>query len=159
MYVLREDSFTLTFSLSVLNNNNNNREVSTLWLATRFYQNISSRTFHSMEMSWLLLQFQKRLSQPPKHILKLKLSGKYKTRLVLVCSNLPEVLIHLHPNSVAHSMLEHVALADHVEEHGEAGHVINRLAHNTRQTSLIDGGELAIINNVLSVTFSYQPQE
>ena len=26
-------------------------------------------------------------------------------------------------NPVAHSMLEHVALADHVEEHGEAGHL------------------------------------
>ena len=36
---------------------------------------------------------------------------------------MPKVLTHLQPNPVAHSMLEHVALADHVEEHGEAGHL------------------------------------
>ena len=31
--------------------------------------------------------------------------------------------MQLQPNPVAHSMLEHVALADHMEEHGEAGHL------------------------------------
>ena len=36
---------------------------------------------------------------------------------------MPKVLTQLQPNPVAHSMLEHVALADHVEEHGEAGHL------------------------------------
>ena len=35
----------------------------------------------------------------------------------------PEGLIHLPRNPVAHPMLEHVALADPVEEHGEAGHL------------------------------------
>ena len=36
---------------------------------------------------------------------------------------MPKVLKQLQPHPVAHSMLEHVALADHVEEHGEAGHL------------------------------------
>ena len=35
---------------------------------------------------------------------------------------MPKVLKQLQPHPVAHSMLEHVALADHVE-HGEAGHL------------------------------------
>ena len=35
----------------------------------------------------------------------------------------PKVLKQLQLHPVAHSMMEHVALADHVEEHGEAGHL------------------------------------
>ena len=35
---------------------------------------------------------------------------------------MPKVLKQLQPQPVAHSMLEHVALADHVE-HGEVGHL------------------------------------
>ena len=36
---------------------------------------------------------------------------------------MPKVLKQLQPHLVAHSMLEQVALADHVEEHGEVGHL------------------------------------
>ena len=50
-------------------------------------------------------------------------SKQFTTESRFATPHEPKVLKQLQPHPVAHSMLEHVALADNVEEHGEAGHL------------------------------------
>ena len=50
---------------------------------------------------------------------------------------------------VAHSMLEHVALADHVEEHGEAGHLTEVGPIEGLVADVADAAEVAGVSHTI----------
>ena len=62
---------------------------------------------------------------------------------------MPKVLKQLQPHPVAHSMLEHMALADHVEEHGEAGHLTEVGPIEGLVADVADAAEVAGVSHTI----------